>query len=80
MYHLPDKRLDEGNWEWCKRAAASIPPELLLRQIIAGLEWDHAHNNQRECNEAWSELGRLLGHGSGVSQAIIELYKNWGDR
>lgn len=71
-YHsLPEKPPEEPNLDWCKRAAASIPPEALLREIMLYL----TRRAKRKGVPPWSEVGDLTGHGSGVASAIYERFK-----
>ena len=68
-YKLPDKLPTESNEEWCDRAAASIPPEALLADIVQGM-----HRLRKRRGPAWSQMGQLCGHGSGISSAIVKRF------
>lgn len=74
-YKLPDKDPAETNWDYCKRCAAAIPPEAIVRAMVAYLI---DLENKGRMVPAWSRIGAMMGHGSGVSQAIVELYKPAG--
>lgn len=68
-YKLPEKLPTETNTEWCDRAAASIPAEEIVRMTI---EYFHAH--RRRGGPAWSKIGKITDHGSGVSCAIVRRF------
>lgn len=70
LYVLPDKMPGETSVAWCNRAAASIPPASIVTMLI-----DHMDAHAKKRGEAWSQLGAILGHGSGVSSAIVRLYR-----
>lgn len=72
-YKLPDLLPGEGNWEWCKRAADAIPAEEIVRALVQRLK-EKKPKRGRPAREPWSYIGDLLGHGSGVSSAIVEKY------
>ena len=67
-YKLPEKSPDETNEAWCDRAAASIPADEIVRQMIA-----YANRHPRN-RPVWSWVGKVLGHGSGVSSAIVRRF------
>jgi hypothetical protein len=67
-YTVPDKRVDEDNWQYCQRVADAIPPEAIVRALVDYL----STRGKTRGFEAWSFIGKLLGHGSGVSSAIVE--------
>lgn len=67
-YKLPDKLETETNAEWCDRAAASIPAEEIVRQMIM-----FYHRRSRGV-PVWSKVGEIVGHGSGVSSAIVRRF------
>lgn len=70
-WELPEKRPDEDGFAWCERVAASIPAEDLMRVIIAYLD----KKAKRSRFPAWSVIGELTGHGSGVSEAICRRFR-----
>lgn len=74
-YSLPGRLPTETNWEWCQRAADSIPPEVLAEALIRYIHDSKSRKRRRV--PVWSEIGDLLGHGAGVSSAIAEKY--WPD-
>jgi hypothetical protein len=68
-YKLPDKLPTETNQEWCDRAAASIPAEEIVRMTI-----EYFHARRHHGGPAWSKIGMILDHGSGVSSAIVRRF------
>jgi hypothetical protein len=71
-YKPPEKTDGESNWDWCRRYAASIPPEVLLHDIMKAM---HANRKRRRyADPLWAQIGKLTGHGSGVSTAIVNHY------
>lgn len=68
------KTPSENNWEYCKRIADAVPVEALVRELLAAL-------SKRDPQiPLWALVGRVTGHGSGVSQAIVERFiPNWLD-
>lgn len=73
-YDLPKRDEGETNWEWCQRVARTIPPELLLKEIVRTLQYQE--KTSRNKTPAWSRMGMLTNHGAGVSQAIIQRYED----
>lgn len=69
LYEPPDRLEGESNEEWCDRYAASIPPEALLTEIVSNM-----HRLRKRRGPAWSQMGMLSGHGSGVSSAIVKRF------
>lgn len=79
FYDLPEKLLEESNADFCRRAANSIPPEALLRQLV-----DHLMTRKKNCrgwlrgegdwDSAWSFVSQFTGHGSGVAGAIVQRF------
>lgn len=67
-YVVPDQLVGEDNWEWCKRVADAIPPEAIVRTIIKNLTDKEKTGRKRA---AWSVIGSIMGHGSGVASAIV---------
>lgn len=74
-YTLPEQLPGEDNWQWCKRAADAIPPEVIVRALVDYLK---TRKKARRV-EPWSFIGQLLGHGSGVSSAIVDKYETKGE-
>lgn len=70
-YELPGRFEGEDNWEWCRRAAASIPAESLMRMVVAHLD----RKEKRRRSSTWVVLSDMFGHGSGVSNAIVERFR-----
>lgn len=66
---LPEKRIDESNQDWCTRAANSIQPEILLKEILSGMD-----DIRKSRGPVWSQLSHLIGHGSGISSAIVRRF------
>lgn len=73
---LPERVPGEENEAWCKRAAESIPAELLMRRLIAYL--DRRNTGARSKTPTWSVVSDVTGHGSGVSQAIVDRFREKG--
>jgi hypothetical protein len=71
-YKLPEKRQDESNAAWCRRAAESIPAESICRQLVMYLL---RREKQRKA-QAWSVMGQITGHGSGVASAIVDRFQS----
>ncbi len=70
-----DKRLERvignlrGDPEYFCRVLTDTPA--LLAKVIDYCE----HEAERKRCEPWSIAGQIFGHGSGVSAAIVELYR-----
>jgi hypothetical protein len=77
-YTLPEHLTGEDNWAWCQRAAAAIPAEALMRQLVEYLDKRPISKKRRRA-ETWSTLGMIFGHGSGVSSAIAERFRVQGE-
>jgi hypothetical protein len=65
---------DESNWERCLRLAREIPPEKLVRDLLAYLHRVEKKKRRGVRYPLWSTVGEATSHGSGVSSAIVELY------
>lgn len=76
-YSLPEIRPDESNNQWLRRAAESIPAEALMRQIVDHLmrPGKRRKGEFKRWTYAWSKLGEMIGHGSGVSGAIVDRFR-----
>lgn len=68
-YKAPPKLASETNEEWCDRYVAMMPPEALLAEIVHNM-----HRLRKRRGPAWSQIGMLTGHGSGVSSAIVKRF------
>lgn len=68
-YEAPPRLEGESNQEWCDRYAASIPADELLAEMILSM-----HRLRKRRGPAWSQVGQLCGHGSGVSSAIVRRF------
>lgn len=62
----------ESNWEWCERMAKAQPSELIIGKLLDYI--DKVERRKHDKQPLWSKVGYALGHGSGVSQAIVALY------
>lgn len=71
-YVEPDRLPGEGNWQWCQRIAATMPPELIVRKLIRYLN----RMESRRRIPTWSIVSDATGHGCGVSTAIVEHYSD----
>lgn len=69
-YTLPEMFPGEANDAWCRRAADCIPPEAIVLAVVAYLE----RTKRKRHTPTWSVIKDMLGHGSGVSQAIVAKY------
>ena len=70
-WNLPQPMPGEDNWEWCKRAAATIPADELMCLVVRYLD----RREKRRGSPTWSVIGEITGHGSGVSTAIVERFR-----
>lgn len=70
-YSLPDQIPGESNGDWCRRAADAIPPEVIVAELIRKLD----REEKRRRYPTWSVIGEIIGHGSGVSAAVVEKYR-----
>jgi hypothetical protein len=70
-YKLPEKRTDESNDDWCVRAAASIPAEAIVKELIA---WAKRTEKKRK-TPAWAVISDITQHGSGISCAIVRRFE-----
>jgi len=61
--HLPG----ESNTDWCIRAAASIPAEEIVKDLMRYIQ----HELRRKKLPLWSHVGAATSHGSGVASAIV---------
>jgi hypothetical protein len=69
-YTLPETEPGESDDAWCRRAAAAIPPEEIVRALV---RWLDRKKTLRA--PTWSYIGDMLGQGSGVSAAIAARYR-----
>lgn len=71
-YTLPDPLPDEDNWAWCQRAAASIPAEELMREIVQQLD-------RSRSRDALDVTVMVIAHATGyrlsVAMAIAERFR-----
>jgi hypothetical protein len=67
---MTDKLPEEDNFAFCKRFAESIPPEDILRRIFDRLI-DKGGGGFSGWTKAWSWIGDVMSHGSGISGAIV---------
>jgi hypothetical protein len=70
-YRLPPKQPGEETAAWCQRAAASIPPQALVELLLKHLQKERVRFHGRPL---WSIVNDALGHGAGVSIAVISQY------
>lgn len=69
LYEAPERLDGESNEAWCDRYAASIPPEVLLEEIVSNMHW-----LRKRRGPAWSQMTELTWHGSGVASAIVKRF------
>lgn len=63
----------ESNWQMCLRMVDEMTKEEILTRLVMSAK-ALARHNKNGPKEAWSYIGKWLGHGSGVSQAIVEKF------
>lgn len=67
--------LKETNWQMCLRMVDEMTKEEILERLVLTAR-SMATRSKDGPKEAWSYIGKWLGHGSGVSQAIVEKFTN----
>lgn len=69
-YTLPERMPEETEWQWCCRAAESIPPKELVKQLLERM----AKTCKKSKRPLWAMVGEATSHGSTVSAAIVHAY------
>lgn len=66
--------VSETNWQRCLRLAHEIEKDDLIRELIKALHEKELRKKSGTRRPLWSVVGEAVGHGSGVSSAIVEIY------
>lgn len=78
-YDVPEQLPGESNQDWCRRVAEGIPAEEVLHAMVLYFDAE-SRRRRRSRLDFWSRIGEAMGHGSGVSSAIAERFRNWRAR
>lgn len=62
----------ESNWDRCLRLAHEIPKNQLITQLLEYIKEDQ--RRKRIKRPLWAIVSDATANGSGVSQAIVEIY------
>lgn len=66
-WELPEHEPGEANDSWCRRAAAAVPADALVRAL---LRWAKKNGSR----PVWGIVSDATGHGSRVSIAIVKRF------
>lgn len=73
-YTLPEMEAGEDNWDWCRRAVASVPDDVfaeIMRKAVRRSKW-----SRKRHQELWVHVENVTAHGKGVSHAFVERWES----
>jgi len=77
---MTDKRPEESNIEYCERLAREHDKDKLITQLLKLIHEAELKKTRSRRFPLWSIIANSIGHGSGVSSAIVELYYPEGNK